>query len=234
MFSALPTASLRISELLAPPFRFSIPPYQRPYSWTTREAGQLLEDVLAASGAEDDIAADPDYFFGTILLLDASGDESPIGSDPWRSRGFEIVDGQQRLVTLTILACVLRDLERGAGEEIDARLDRLVASPADERTGSPRRHRITLRGREHQFLADHVQSPGGCASQPDHDALSVGEAAILDVRQHFLSELANLDAQARRALSAYLCERCHVVVILTRDVDRAHRMFMVLNERGNR
>jgi hypothetical protein len=52
------------------------------------------------------------------------------------------------------------------------------------------------------------------------------------VREHFMSELSALDPADRRKLAAYLCDQCHFVVILTRDIDRAHRLFTVLNERG--
>lgn len=36
-----------ISKILSPEFEFSIPPYQRPYSWTTEEARELIEDTTA-------------------------------------------------------------------------------------------------------------------------------------------------------------------------------------------
>ena len=58
----LPTASLTVSDLFSSPFHFCVPQYQRPYSWTTTEAGQLLEDIFAAAGiGGNDEAAEPDY-----------------------------------------------------------------------------------------------------------------------------------------------------------------------------
>ncbi len=47
-----------------------------------------------------------------------------------------------------------------------------------------------------------------------------------------MSELSGLDEVERRRLADYLCDQCHFVVVLTRDIDRAHRLFTVLNERG--
>jgi hypothetical protein len=52
------------------------------------------------------------------------------------------------------------------------------------------------------------------------------------VREHFMSELASLEEADRLRLIDYLCDQCHFVVVLTRDIDRAHRLFTVLNERG--
>ncbi|MHA1574220.1 MAG: DUF262 domain-containing protein, partial [Alphaproteobacteria bacterium] len=74
MFSVLPTASLTVLDLFSTPFHYTVPCYQRPYSWTNKEAGQLLEDILAAAGLGGDGApAEPDYFIGTIILLDPAG-----------------------------------------------------------------------------------------------------------------------------------------------------------------
>ena len=86
------------THLFSSPFHFSVPCYQRPYSWTTVEAGQLLQDLLAAAGIGGVTdAAEPDYFLGTILLLDGSGGDLPAARDR-EPRMFEIIDGQQRLV----------------------------------------------------------------------------------------------------------------------------------------
>ena len=109
MFPGLPTASLTLTHLFSSPFHFSVPCYQRPYSWTTVEAGQLLDDVSAAAGLGGADAAEPDYFLGTILLLDGTGGDLPKARER-EPRMFEIIDGQQRLVTLALLTAALRDV----------------------------------------------------------------------------------------------------------------------------
>lgn len=226
MVASLPTTSLRIGALLSAPFRFAVPAYQRSYSWTTKEAGQLLEDVLAASGVDDPDLAEPDYFFGTILLLDhAEADLPPAAGPP---RQFDVVDGQQRILTLTLLAAVLRDLEGSMELPLARRLDGLVRDGGGEQ--SPR---LVLRGREQEFLARHVQLPAGCSVMPeDEELLTEGERAILSTREQYLQELGRLSPEERAQVADYLAEHCHVVVILTKDIDRAHRYFTVLNERG--
>lgn len=233
MFPGLPTASLNLTHLFSSPFHFSVPSYQRPYSWTTVEAGQLLEDVSAAAGLRGvDDAAEPDYFLGTILLLDGNGGDLPKARER-EPRMFEIIDGQQRLVTLAMLAAVLRDLgtERwrwGAR----SRLDQLVAadSAATKQLGA--RFRIEISAREQGFLEKHVQERGACVAVADAETASEAEDRLLKVRDHFVRELTSLDDADRRKLTDYLCDQCHFVVVLTRDIDRAHRLFTVLNERG--
>jgi len=233
MFSGLPTASLTVTDLFSSPFHFSVPCYQRPYSWTTTEAGQLLEDILAAAGVGGGIAApEPDYFLGTIILVDGVHSDLPRARER-EPRLFEIVDGQQRLVTLAILAAVLRDLgtERWRWGTRN-RLDHLVGADAAATRLKGTRFRIELRAREQGFLESYVQMRGGCLAVPAHELSSEAEDRLLTVRDHFIGELAHLDEADRRRLTDYLCEQCHFVVVLTPDIDRAHRLFTVLNERG--
>jgi hypothetical protein len=61
---------------------------------------------------------------------------------------------------------------------------------------------------------------------------SESEENLYAVREHFMRTLSALDETDRRHLADYLCGQCHFVVVLTRDIDRAHRLFTVLNERG--
>jgi hypothetical protein len=232
MFPGLPTASLTVSDLFSSPFHFSVPHYQRPYSWTTAEAGQLLDDFLAAAGIGGDPAAmKPDYFLGTIILIDEGGGSLPKGRER-EPRLFEIVDGQQRLVTLAILAAVLRDLGterwRWGGRN---RLDQLVAADSAAARAHGVHFRVELRAQEQDFLESCVQTRGACASTPP-ETQSLAAERLLAVRDHFRSELSSLDESERRRLADYMCELCHVVVVLARDIDRAHHLFTVLNERG--
>lgn len=233
MFLGLPTASLTLTHLFSSPFHFSVPSYQRPYSWTTVEAGQLLEDISGAAGIGGiDDAAEPDYFLGTILLLDGTGGDLPKARDR-EPRMFEIIDGQQRLVTMAILAAVLRDLgtERwrwGARN----RLDQLVAADTSASKAFAASYRIEISANEQSFLEKHVQLRGACLGSADADVVSDAEERLLKVRDHFVRELSQLDDADRRRLTDYLCDQCHFVVVLTRDIDRAHRLFTVLNERG--
>jgi hypothetical protein len=233
MFLGLPTASLTLTNLFSAPFHFSVPCYQRPYSWTTAEAGQLLDDLLGASGIGGVAGAEePDYFLGTIILIDGTGGDLPKARDR-DPRLFEIIDGQQRLVTLAIAAAVLRDLgtERwrwGARN----RLDQLIAADSAATKLHGVKFRLEVSAREQAFLETYVQMRGGCSTMPVEETATEAEDRLLKVRDHFIRELSLLDEGDRRRLSDYICDQCHFVVVLTRDIDRAHRLFTVLNERG--
>ena len=78
--------------------QLSIPIYQRKYSWTIKECRQLLEDILRV-GASDE----PNHFIGSIVYLNQKGHiASPINK-------LMIIDGQQRITTLTLLISAIVD-----------------------------------------------------------------------------------------------------------------------------
>jgi len=87
---------LTVRELVEMPL--AIPDYQRPYKWQARHVNQLLEDVLHHRSKSS-------YRLGTVVLHQ---DDSVAPEDA--SVHF-IVDGQQRLLTLTLL-CHLLDKNR--------------------------------------------------------------------------------------------------------------------------
>src|SRR5687768_1604797 len=78
---------------------FSVPRYQRSYSWTSDELSDFWHDGKRA------IDDGGEYFLGTIVL----SEEADAGT-------FSIIDGQQRLATTTILLAAMRDAYRRNGE----------------------------------------------------------------------------------------------------------------------
>ena len=85
-----------IENLLAGRF-FSIPRFQRPYSWDDENIQDLWDDVMSAKGE--------DYFIGSMVVYREG------------KQDFSVVDGQQRLTTITLLLCAIRDAFAGLGEQ---------------------------------------------------------------------------------------------------------------------
>lgn len=69
----------------------AIPPYQRPYKWTAKNANQLLDDIVDAMNSNKEI-----YRVGTLILHEDQG-------------VYNIVDGQQRTITFCLLLKALSD-----------------------------------------------------------------------------------------------------------------------------
>jgi len=78
--------------------KLNIPRFQRDYSWEKKEIEEFIEDLLLSLELKDSTINTGEYFLGTILL---AGDLSLSGSD------VEVVDGQQRITTATILLSTL-------------------------------------------------------------------------------------------------------------------------------
>lgn len=247
MFQRLPVASIALGELFAGGTMFTVPAFQRPFEWGATEALQLLDDVSRAAGIEAPEFADPDYFLGSVLLLADDGvglpGTSPGGTSPADTSPanmtrvqYQVIDGQQRLTTLTILFAALRDLAPPNSEAAE-RLARLIAvadQPATREVRLMATHRLTLNGRDRVFFQRYVQKPGGTLQRLSDDAEEVGVFAsqILEARDALMSALVEFDAEQRDALATFLVADCHIVVTLSHDIDRAHRLFTVLNERG--
>ena len=206
MPSGFNSETISLGQLLADPFTFRIPDYQRPYSWTTKEAEQLLDDLYLELDAASLEEPEAGYFLGAVLLMEH---EVSAVTDGSTSRVYDIVDGQQRLVTITILLAVIRDLiaeEGGSAEELSH--PRLWT-----RSDVGEIPRIILRGRDGEFLRAHVQQPGASSIMPTDDDLTIGETQILSVREHLAEALFGQSVDDLTRLALYLIDACFFAVI---------------------
>lgn len=223
--------AMPLGQLFADPSFIQVPAYQRSFAWTPDEAGRLLEDISEALDAEGDTGQGGDYFLGPMLFTEPEPRAGRIAV--WKpkaarsGRVHEVVDGLQRLTTLTILFCVLRDLDEEGGLQPSERL--LAAIGAG---GANPRHRLSLREPDETFFHAHVRVRGATCVRPANGRLSPAEARILDVRKHLRDTLADYEPAQRRQLADFLLDKCHIVLISAAGIDRAHRMFAVLNATG--
>ncbi|MCB1519406.1 MAG: DUF262 domain-containing protein [Hyphomicrobiaceae bacterium] len=244
MVPRLLVGSLTLGELLGARTHLTVPAFQRPYSWGREEALQLLDDVSSACGldSESDGPAEPDYFLGTLLLLanedTALPGDAKSGTTTHPPAHYQIIDGQQRLVTLTIMIALLRDMSpAGATEAVT--MDRMITSQtamvsadADQPIAiSP--YRLRLSSGNQALFARGVQDPGGTTiDMGGGDDVSASASRIFEARDSLHNALAMRTAGERAAIARYLHANCHFVVTLANDIDRAHRLFTVLNVRG--
>lgn len=226
------TSSTAVGRLFNPPFLIETPIYQRSYVWTKSEAGQLFEDLCAA--AEVDPAADNgeaaeavDDFLGTILIVDRDGEAARRPGWPLEgpARTFEVVDGLQRLTTISIILCAHRDAAVANGDKPDPRVLDAIGGRMSGREVAWFR----LRPEDEAFFDTYVRQ--GAGREPP-DTLLPPHARMLAVRDMFLKTLREFDREQLARLATFLLNQVHVVLITTSGIDRAHRMFMVLNERG--
>jgi len=104
-------AETRVDRFLAnSETAFAIPVYQRNYDWTQMQCQQLFNDILAV-GADESLSG---HFIGSIVY---------VHDDVYTVSGLReltIIDGQQRLTTLTLIFIALYRHATTAGKEQQA------------------------------------------------------------------------------------------------------------------
>ena len=202
-----------LSDVFAPGEKLRMPPYQRSYSWGETEALDLLGDLQEATEAQIP------HFIGAVVFV--HGEEPGI---------LEIVDGQQRLTTLTILLCVLRDLEPDKARA--AALHALIADDARPILGEGANWRIALNYQDGAFFRDTIQRPGATLDLEADPGESESQARMATNAAAFHKELGGLDAERRRALVEIVMKGCALVRVVVDNKDQGFKVFRVLNTRG--
>lgn len=220
MSKALVAHEQSLAKIFSDDYVFKIPGYQRPYAWTTEEARELLDDLIgfmkSDGGSIDEM---PPYFLGSIVLI--KSETNPTA---------DVVDGQQRLTTLTILLAALR---ANVSPERAAEITPLIYERGSEIRGTKDRSRLTLRERDREFFQCYVQREDGFTSLLAlKDTLPDSQTNIRANAQLFQARLEGLTEAQRVNLAQFVVTRCYLVVVATPDLDSAYRIFSVLNSRG--
>ena len=216
--------ALPIADIFSRRWFLEIPEYQRDYAWDANESLQLIKDFQEELKLHSQSQTEPSYYLGTIILA--------LVDQPSRSGDLataEIVDGQQRLATLTIFMACLRDLQP-QGARKDA-LDRLITSP-HQTPPTPSKFVLSLRGFDGEFLCKSVQYDGATLLSVRRKATT--RRAIVAVREAIQKFLTKLGPSERDALADFIMAACRVAVVTTRNRDQAWRIFGRVNQRGKR
>lgn len=210
-----------LAEIFSAHYLFTIPGYQRPYSWGRDQAQELLDDLLSAlKSAPATLSEAAPYFLGSIVLIKAEGVPDAT-----------VVDGQQRLTTLTLLLSAIR------ASVTDADLQKDITGCIYEK-GSlvralPARYRLVLRERDREFFRDHVQHEDGFQKLVQLNTLLPDAQSRLQTNaQTFKEGLEQLTQAELVRLVQFVITRCYLVAVATPDLDSAYRIFGVLNSRG--
>jgi hypothetical protein len=202
---------------------FFIPRFQRPYSWTRENVEELWEDAIQESTGE--------YFIGSMVVY-------PHGED-----AVSVVDGQQRLATLMMFLCALRDAADASGATKLANGTHTFIERADE-NDEPRF--ILKTETSYPFMQDQILARGEPQLEPKIGREETDIVAAFDRVQEYISEIVRtiaedpLIADERRdeKLETRLKEvrdkilNLHLIFIEVGDRDEATTIFVTLNSRG--
>lgn len=212
-------AEYPLAKIFSSDFEYVIPSYQRPYAWTVDQASELFDDLF------DFFRVEPDegYFLGSIVLIKQEG-------IPYA----EVIDGQQRLTTLTILISVLASTMEGPQRDT---LCKYILEPGNEFEGLEPKPRLTLRERDKAFFLKYVQA----LKFDDLFALDdkgLDNESRLNIKKNSqlfsdrIKKSFESDAEKIRKFVAFLLQRCFLVAVSTPSQQSAFRVFSVMNSRG--
>ena len=140
MSTKIKGAEYPLSKIFSSDFDYEIPSYQRPYAWTEDEAGELFDDLYDFYMAEDE---EEQYFLGSIVLV--KEEDKPLS---------EVIDGQQRLTTLTILFAAIASKLQG---EKQSAFMKYIIEPGQIFQGLASKPRLHIRKRDNDFFEKYIQ-----------------------------------------------------------------------------
>ncbi len=205
--------------------QFQVPLYQRQYAWTDSQLSQFWEDVLEQydllTPNENGITPKepPTHFLGSMVLA-PSPLITAVGITP-----FLVIDGQQRLTTLLIALCALRDYAALQDPRVVERFNDLYL--LNKWGAELGRYRLlpTQSDRDAFFA---------CVDQePARSNGAVGHAYRFFAARLTQPGLDNQPLDTGR-LETVLWQRLGFVAITTSANDNVHRIFESLNDRGIR
>ncbi|WQY61061.1 DUF262 domain-containing protein [Helicobacter pylori] len=202
-----------LQDILKDKLYYQIPIYQRPYQWTEENCEKLLDDLFF--NYEND--RESDYFCGSLVL---------VKSDPnSKTATYDIVDGQQRLSTFILLAKVLADLYNGLDPEY---LEYLQASWKDRYKERKRLSFNTIGSNAEYDFQDALEHFNDSqASKNKNNKNSYLKNAVCLKDYLIEKEIKNIND-----FIEWLYSNVKFITIICPSIDKALRIFNVLNARG--
>ncbi|MXZ77980.1 MAG: DUF262 domain-containing protein [Acidimicrobiia bacterium] len=206
---------------------FNVPRHQRSYAWTESEVSDLWNDTIQALSDEPG-----GYFLGQIVLGE--------GEDPDNRR--QIIDGQQRLATITLIFAGIASLLRERDEGDESNIERAEVYISDfiskkDRSSLQNTYRVCLSTRDNSFFEELLLSAAEGTTLPEPGRESHKQ---LIEAYNFLKTEINRYAPTKvpdwlerlGKLTDYICERLFVITVMARSNENAFLIFETLNDRG--
>ena len=224
-----------IGELFSDDNFYVLPAYQRPFSWTAKEAMRLLNDLSLAYAEEEHSS----YFLGMSVCVVQKLDDNPSGSslpalttnDQIKNSPFDVngvIDGQQRLATLTILFAVLRDLAEHQDEV------NFIRTLIEVTNATIHQYRLVLFTNDNDIFEHFIQPPGATSKDSDNPDLHASQENILDIRDLYKQRLTQMAPEHRSGLLKFIVKNVSIIHVTANDLDAGYNIFMGINQTGKK
>lgn len=221
MASQINAKEYNLWELMRGEYVFRIPDYQRPYSWTENEALTLWDDLIEF-WKDTNGSVGKTYFAGSIVLVKKEG-----------SPEVDVIDGQQRLTTLSMILSVLSYYSKKLENDIHI----CLWEEGIQHKNIAGKARLTLRKRDASFFEKYI------AKGAINEFIHLDIKQLEDDAQRLLLKngleimrkaqlLFENDKDKADMFITTLFNRCFFVVVTTPDNESAFRVFSAMNNRG--
>lgn len=202
---------------------YAVPDYQREYVWAEDDVQTFAEDIHDEFyGDRGELLQGPEYFIGSIVVCK---NESGV---------YDLIDGQQRMTTVFLFLCAIRDRLQALGETASNALDKMIA---DTRVGDDGRDvsnfRLILQYEDSRGILDRIARKDAPANMSRADTKSM--RAIVDAYHallRFLEQGFDADAGEVRKFFAAFIKRVKLIRIVTPNLSNALKVFETVNDRG--
>ena len=206
---------------------YKIPQYQRPYKWEDEQVDKLWEDLSEAFENDEE-----NYFLGSIITAKPRDDK--------KSAYIDVVDGQQRLTTLMILFCVIRDLypdiNAGNAEENPFAVDIDTISSSISLFGKSKRLKLfTHRQHQSDFESLILNNNTNDLKKPYKYQVRTDEEPkykFINTAVIFREKFLSLGKSRSGEFIDYLFNKVMIIRIDCKNTEFAIKLFQVLNDRG--
>lgn len=217
--------SITLSQLFSDTI-YKIPEYQRPYAWVEKQLKDLWEDFedngfLQVSGGE---SLPSNHYMGTVVV-NQRGEKLESGD---RYVVYELIDGQQRLLTLVILAKAMCDRLRNTGDASDESRAKNLYNRYVSRDGDAGLRKLVLRGDDDVYLWDVVLGLNQLVKQPATPA----QRRMRNAYEFFKTKLDGIGIENVRALSDNIASRLLFLRYEVQSELEAGLVFETINDRG--
>ncbi len=235
--TTLVTGKKYIKDIFSPEQFFNIPEYQRPYVWGEEQIIALLEDVSKAMENDNN----KEYFLG-CMIWNTRQDKTNNNVEYVYQ---DILDGQQRFITLFLLHGVIRDIS--VKDKLKDNVQKRLVQEADDYNNIPSRNRIEFEIRDDKdFLDKYLIKEGGTllineiedvSTSPKSGASirSMASGILIMKRWWDAKFIENFGAEEHYLADfyKYLSTKVLALYLATpNNLDDAYNLFTVLNSRG--
>lgn len=198
----------KLEDIFADSVKYRIPDYQRPYSWEEKQATQLYEDIYEAFSTRA-----KEYFIGSLILIKRDDGD------------FDVVDGQQRLTTLTILFSSIMNRLEETGQKEYVKKKIVHFNPMTKENGDCR---LSVRHSDANLYRKSIIEWADISAFD----LSEPQEKMVGNRNLFAQKLSEMSLDEVVKFEQYIEKKVQVVWVHTENFPSAFRLFNVLNARG--